>query len=316
MSDLSNSPQTICCIGEVLWDALPEGLFLGGAPLNVCYHLTVLGEQALMVSRVGNDRLGREALRNLKNRGVPAGYLQTDEEIETGFVKVNLSQKEGPDYEIIEPAAWDFISFTDSVAKLAKAADIIVFGTLGQRSEVSRKTIQQLIKGDALGVYDVNLRPPFDDPSIVRYSLREADIVKMNEDELMILAGWFSWSGQRDEAVEQLAGTFGCQQVCITCGKEGSILFNQGTWTRQEAIPVKVRDTVGSGDAFLAGFIFGMTHFKTDREGLQFASLLGAFVATKQGANPPYSLNDIINLARAKDVQLNFTKIQGDETAE
>lgn len=309
MSDSPNSPQTICCIGEVLWDALPEGLFLGGAPLNVCCHLHALGEQALMISRVGNDRLGHEAIRHLKSRGVSTQYVQTDEETETGFVEVSLSSEDGPGYEIIEPAAWDYILFTDEVKTLAKTADFVVFGTLGQRNKVSQKTTRQFIKKDTLGMYDVNLRPPYDDPSIVEHSLREADIVKMNEDELMVLADWFGWSGQREELIEQVAEVFDCQQVCITCGKDGSILFNQGTWTRQEAIPVKVRDTVGSGDAFLAAFIFGMTHFRTDQERLRFASLLGAFVATKQGANPPYSIKEIEKFALEKGADISLAKL-------
>lgn len=173
MSALSsnNSPQTICCIGEVLWDALPEGLFLGGAPLNVCCHLIALGEQALMVSRIGKDRLGHEVVRHLESRGMSTRYLQTDESAETGFVEVELSSNGGPGYEIIEPAAWDSISFTGEVEALAKKADIVVFGTLGQRSEVSRSTIQQLVKQSTLSVCDINLRPPFDDPSIVEDSL-------------------------------------------------------------------------------------------------------------------------------------------------
>lgn len=129
----------------------------------------------------------------------------------------------------------------------------------------------------------------------------------MNDDELMTLAGWFGWSGQREALVEQLAEAFGCQQVCITCGGDGSVLFNQGNRTRQEAIPVKVKDTVGSGDAFLAAYIFGMSHFQTDQERLRFASLLGAFVATKQGANPPYSLDDVANFASERGISIDFT---------
>ena len=306
MPDSSNSRQTICCVGEVLWDALPEGLFPGGAPLNVCCHLHALGEQALMVSRIGSDRLGQEIVRQLESRGMSARYLQTDEQVETGFVEVNLSVKDGPGYEIIEPAAWDFISLTDEAETLATKADIVVFGTLGQRNDVSRKTIQQFIKKSALVIYDVNLRPPYDEPSIVENSLQEADIVKMNEDELMTLAGWFGWSGQREQVVEQLADAFNCRQVCITCGRDGSALFNQGSWTRQKAIPVEVRDTVGAGDAFMAAFIFGLTRFETDRERLRFAGVLGAFVATKQGANPPYSLDDLIAFASDRGISLGF----------
>jgi fructokinase len=305
MTESLTSRYTVCCIGEVLWDALPAGLFLGGAPLNVCCHLKALGEQAVMISQVGADRLGREALRNLNAKGVRTDHIQIDSRAETGFVEVDLAKKEGPDYDIVEPAAWDFIEYNPSVQALAKEADVVVFGTLAQRNEVSRRTIQSLIKrDDVLRIYDINLRPPYNAPAIVRESLRYADIVKLNEEELIVLADWFNYPDSRGPAAERLAEEFSCRQICITCGREGAALLNEGTWTHQPGYEVEVADTIGSGDAFLAAFIYGLSHFGSDEDRLRFANLLGAFVAAKAGATPSYSPKDIKTFAKARGVQI------------
>lgn len=290
----------ILCVGEVLWDALPEGLFLGGAPLNVARHLHALGEEAIMVSRVGDDRLGREALRRLQARGMSTDLIQMDTERETGFVEVTLDEEGTPDYEIVQPVAWDALARTDPLAERAAQAAAIVFGSLAQRSETACRTVRALCAGDALKVFDVNLRPPHDERSVVEASLDIADVVKLNDHELVRMEGWFGLSGSVRETVEGLAERFACRAVCVTRGAEGSALWKDGRWWEHAGYRVRVKDTVGAGDAFLAAMLSGLLARRAGAELLDLANRLGAYVATRSGAVPAYEvgeLEDIIRMA-------------------
>ncbi|HEX7018650.1 MAG TPA: PfkB family carbohydrate kinase, partial [Gemmatimonadaceae bacterium] len=159
----SSTTSEILCVGEVLWDALPAGLFLGGAPFNVACHLRAAGARVSMVSRVGRDRLGEEALRRMPWYGVGSDLIQLDDELATGFVRVTLDDAGNPDYEILEPVAWDAIAASDPLLRRAADARAIIFGSLAQRHPVSRATIRRLWDTDALLVFDANLRPPYDD---------------------------------------------------------------------------------------------------------------------------------------------------------
>ena len=291
MSESTN----ILCIGEVLWDSLPSGLYLGGAPLNVCYHLNQFGINSAIASRVGDDRLGREAVRRIKQLGIPADLVQVDGREETGFVLIELTAKGDPQYEILEPVSWDFIEFTDLLKEKARESWGIVFGSLAQRNTVSRNTIQQLWDLDLQFVFDMNLRPPFIDKNIVHDSLLAAGIVKMNEEELGKLAGWYSLSGNMENAVESLAGKFDCPAICITRGEKGAILFYHGQWIEHRGFPVDVRDAVGAGDAFLAALLYGMLNEKEGKELLAIANATGSLIARKDGATPEYTMKDVLN---------------------
>ena len=285
----------VLCVGEVLWDALPAGLFLGGAPFNVACHLRAAGVPVAMVSRVGADRLGEEALRRAAWYGVATDLVQVDPALPTGFVRVTLEPSGDAEYEIIAPAAWDAIAPSDALLQRAAEARAIVFGSLAQRSAVTRATIERLWDTDAPLVFDVGLRPPFDDRDVVRRSLRRAAIVKLTDEELRRLAAWFDLPGGAAPAartadllptVTALAETFGCGTVCVTRGREGAALWRDGRWTEHAGFEVEVRDTVGSGDAFLAVLLAGLLSGAEDRVLLQHASLIGAYVATQSGAVP------------------------------
>ena len=276
----------ILCVGEVLWDALPEGLFLGGAPFNVACHLSAAGVQAAMVSRIGDDRLGEEILRRAARYGVGSDLIQVDASLPTGFVRVAVDASGNPAYEICEPAAWDAIAPTEALLARAAKARAIVFGSLAQRQAVTRATIERLWDSTAMMVFDVNLRPPYDDRDAVRRSLQRADVVKLSHLELRRVAQWYGLPDDARAAVTGLAETFACPIVCLTRGAEGAALWHDGTWTEHPGYTVEVRDTVGAGDAFLAVLLAGLLSGGSDASLLQHANLIGAYVATQYGAVP------------------------------
>jgi fructokinase len=279
------SPE-ILCVGEVLWDALPEGLFLGGAPFNVACHLRAAGTPVSMVSRVGHDRLGEEALRRAARYGVGIDLVQVDDTLPTGFVSVTVDDAGIPTYEIVAPAAWDAITTSDALLARAADARAIVFGSLAQRHATSRRTVERLLDSKALKVFDVNLRPPFEDREVVWRSLQQADVVKLSEAEMNRVADWFDLRGGLRDTAAGLAESFGCSVVCITRGSNGAALWHEGAWTEHPGFTVEVKDTVGAGDAFLAVLLVGLLAGGDDGMLLQNANLIGAYVATQFGALP------------------------------
>lgn len=282
----------VLCVGEVLWDSLPSGLFLGGAPFNVACHLRAAGVPVSLVSRVGADRLGEEATARVARYGVGTDLVQVDHGLPTGFVRVRVSQDGDASYEILAPAAWDAIEATDQLLARAAAARAIVFGSLAQRAPASRATIERLWDTEALLVFDPNLRPPDDDVRIVRRSLERAAMVKVTVRELRQLARWFELPGGTNEnvpllrTVAALAEAFKVHTVCVTRGREGAALWRDGRWAEHPGFEVEVRDTVGTGDAFLAVLLAGLLGGADDQSALHHASLMGAYVATQTGAVP------------------------------
>jgi fructokinase len=287
-SPASAAASEVLCVGEVLWDSLPEGLFLGGAPFNVACHLRAAGTPVSMVSRVGNDRLGDEVLRRATRYGVGVDLMQVDAALPTGFVRVRVDERGNGNYEICEPAAWDAIEATEMLLARAARARAIVFGSLAQRNAVSRATIERFwsVAADALMVFDVNLRPPYEDADVVQRSLEHTDVVKMSSAELVRLSEWFGWKGSAPSRMRRLSEQFGCGVVCVTRGGEGAALLHDGAFTEHPGFPAEVRDTVGAGDAFLAVLLSGLLAGHSDAELLQHANLMGAYVVTQFGALP------------------------------
>ncbi len=283
----------ILCIGEVLWDALPAGLFLGGAPFNVACHLHALGEDVALVSRVGDDVLGREALRRLEERGMSTDLVQVDSSLQTGFVKVALDGNGTPAYEIVEPVAWDALARTDALTARAAQAAAIVFGSLAQREAATRQTVRALCETEALKVFDMNLRPPFINRSIVEASLSMADVVKLNEDELRQMSAWFDLPDAPEAALTTVSSRFNCRVACLTRGSRGGILLRDERCTEHAGYQVKVQDTIGAGDAFLAALLVGLLSGYSDGDLLEVANRLGAYVATVSGGAPAYEITEL-----------------------
>lgn len=276
----------ILCLGEVLWDALPAGLFLGGAPLNVACHLREAGRGVRLASRVGNDELGREVLRRMTRRGLATDLVQVDRELPTGFVIVALDEAGSPSFDVVEPSAWDRLELTDELVHAAKQADAVVFGSLAQRSKTSRETIQRVIREAKLSVFDINLRPPFDDLATVVACLPHSTIVKLNDEELIRLANHLGLEGSEEEQARGLSARFGIETVCVTRGARGSALLCAGLWVRDPGFPVRVADAVGAGDSFLATLLAELLAGTQPGEALWQANAVGAFVASRSGATP------------------------------
>lgn len=281
-----NSSSQVLCIGEILWDALPEGLFPGGAPLNVCYHLNRLGVRSRIVSCVGNDRLGWEILRRIRNKNMDVGLIQKSAKLETGFVEVTLDKSKDADYKILKPVAWDEIQLLPEITKAAKESWGVVFGSLAQRNDISRRTIQTLFDLPVQKIFDINLRPPFTDREIIEQSLDAADIVKMNVSELKALIAWFNLPESFPQACRVLAENFNCQTVCVTRDAAGACIWHEGEWAEHQGYEVEVVDTIGSGDAFLAALIYGIIHRFDPPELLDAANKIGSSIAAHQGAMP------------------------------
>jgi fructokinase len=288
----------ILCFGEILWDALPDGLFLGGAPFNVACHLHALGEPVAFVSRVGDDTLGDEATRRLTARGLKADLLQIDDSLPTGFVRVDFDATGEPDYEIVEPAAWDAITLSDPLWQRGRHARALVYGSLAQRTGTTRQTLHRLWELDVVCVYDVNLRSPYDDRAVVEPSLRAADIVKLNDAELRRLRDWFGLPDGPEAAMAALGDTFDCSSVCVTWGGDGARLWREGAHTHHPGHPADVADTVGAGDAFLAALLCGGLQGREAADMLDLANRLGAYVASHSGAFPDYDVDGLDDLAQ------------------
>lgn len=283
----------ILCFGEVLWDSLPRGLFPGGAPLNVAYHLRKLGLDPLLVTAVGRDRLGEELLRRLHFWALDARGVVEDPERSTGLSRVTLVDG-SPEFEIAADAAWDRIKLSPTVVELAAGCAAIVFGSLAQRSPNNRARLATLLElcPAALRVFDVNLRAPFDDSGLVWELSRHADLVKINDHELEALLGEPSLPGEYGEAVRRFADRAGVRQVCLTAGSRGAGLLLDGRWTWRAARPVPVRDSVGAGDAFLAALLFGrLRGDELPERTLRRAGRLARFLVTQDGATPAYRLD-------------------------
>lgn len=281
--------HTVLGIGELLWDCFGDARKPGGAPANVAFHAAQLGDQALISSRVGRDEAGDELLDALCKRGLSTAAIQRDAAHATGRVTVDTARKDRPAYTIPEDAAWDHIEWDDSLRRAAAQASAICFGTLAQRSPVSRASIKRAldVAERALLVYDVNLRPPWYDRVIIESSLRRCHVAKLNEDEAVALASLL------DLGTEGVAGfaaalrkRFGVEVVCVTRADKGCVAFSSGAHVDVPACQCEVVDAVGAGDAFSAALIHGLLAQRPLGDAVGFANQVGALVASHQGAMP------------------------------
>lgn len=283
---------TIVGLGEVLWDDLPTGKMLGGAPANFAYVSTQLGNQGIVASRVGADENGREILEKLAPVGVDESYIQTDENHPTGIVSVALENGQ-PSYKIVENVAWDFLELTDDWRELAEKADAVCFGSLAQRNEVSRKTILDFLtytRLESLKIFDVNLRQNFYDFEILRDSFSAANVVKLNHEELPKICELFEIEGADEkEQARNLYQYFDLTFLCLTRGANGSLLISGDELDEHTGIKIKIADTIGAGDAFTAAMTHGILREWNLREINDFANKTGAFVASQTGAMPNFS---------------------------
>jgi fructokinase len=284
---------TIIGLGEILWDMLPSGKQLGGAPANFAHHANALGNQGVVVSAVGEDKLGHQILRQLKNLCLNRRYVAINKTKPTGTVSVTLDDKGHPSYTIHQQVAWDFIAKTPSLKKLAKRTHAVCFGSLAQRSYLSRNTIQTFLKdipSEALRIFDINLRQSFYSKEIIDSSLRLANVFKINEEELAIVANLLLFAENQSERtiLKLLAIRYNLRLIALTKGDKGSLLYSEGQFSTHRGYPTQVVDTVGAGDSFTAALTVGM--LKKHKLGRinDNANRLAAFVCSQTGATPKY----------------------------
>jgi fructokinase len=290
-------PSTVVSIGEVVWDIFPDHRVLGGAPLNVAYHLSTLGIATRMVSRLGTDDLGRETLEKITALGLATDGMQQDSHHTTGRVTVTVDAYNEPSFDIVAPAAWDFID--EKAAGRAAGGDrfLLVFGTLAQRAPASRAAVRALWQRAAVRCYDVNLRPPFTTRELVLDSLTAADVVKMNEKEIAVIAGWTDTAANdKAQTAKNLLDRYNLEVVLVTEGDAGAWLVCPQGHFSHPGFPVEVADTVGAGDAFFATFIEGYLTKRPWPECLARANHRGAYVASQPGATPPMAAYRYSNL--------------------
>ncbi len=283
-------PYTIIGLGEILWDLFEDGKELGGAPCNCAFHATGLGHRGVPLSRAGEDRLGDEILGAVADLGMPTDYVQRDPEHPTGTVIVKLDETGTPDFTIVEDVAWDYMEADEAWLALAGGSHAVCFGTLGQRSPQSRRTIQRVLAeaGDALRVCDINFRQHFYCHEVVTESLAAATVLKLNEREVRQLRELLR-PGCRDgddAFMRGLMADCGLDLACITLGPQGCRLLTVDEAVSRPVPPTQVVDTVGSGDAFTAGLVVKHLDGGSLEAVADAANLLGAHVAGCRGATP------------------------------
>jgi fructokinase len=279
----------ILAVGEVLWDLLPTGKQLGGAPANFTYHCRSLGARAQLITRIGDDDLGEQVRERFRLLGLPTETVQVDPAWPTGTVSVSLAADGQPRFTIHEQVAWDRITADDAGLAEARAADAVCFGSLAQRSEPARRAIRALVSAarpEALRVFDVNLRPPFIDRDAIAGSLELADVLKLNDQELPALAAMFDLPAGVREAMAELAGRFGLSLVALTRGAGGSLLLGDGRWSDNPGRPAEVCDTIGAGDSFTACLVVGLLAGRPLDAINRHANEVAAFVCSQPGGTP------------------------------
>lgn len=297
-----NEPVQVLGLGELLWDCFPDRRRPGGAPANVAYHVQQLGLKAAVVSRVGQDELGREICEFLIANGLSVELVQIDPHRQTGTVTISPTSSHDMSYYFLENSAWDFLAPTPALLEASASAKAICFGTLAQRRPMTRETIHDCLKrasSDCLVVYDVNLRPPFFAKDWIFKSLERANIVKMNADEVVVLRDLLELTA--DDQVQfcrMLLGQYDqLELVCVTRGGNGCLAVTRDESIELPGIHVEIADTVGAGDAFTGAVIFGRLEKWPLQKTLDLANLFGSMVASQPGAMP--DLHDSLMAAKS-----------------
>lgn len=292
---MTENKFTIVGLGEVLWDDLPTGKMLGGAPSNFAYVSTRLGDHGIVASRVGTDDNGREILEKFCAVEVDESHIQIDEEHPSGIVSVMLENGQ-PSYKIVESVAWDFLELNDDWCKLAEKADAVCFGSLAQRNEKSRTTIQDFLtytRLESLKIFDVNLRQNFYSFEVLRDSFSAANVVKLNHEELPKICELFEIEGANEkEKARNLYQHFDLNFLCLTRGANGSLLISGDELDEHFGIKIKIADTIGAGDAFTAAMTHGILREWDLKKINDLANKIGAFVASQTGAMPSFENTD------------------------
>lgn len=284
----------IVCYGEVLVDVFPDVEKIGGAPLNVANRLASFRNEVSIISAIGKDQIGCNIITFLEEANIDTSLIQKKENLDSGYVSVSLDKKGAATYEIIEPVAWDNITFEASQKTTVQSADAFIYGSLVGRQEVSRNTLFKLLENATYKVFDVNLRAPFYSYDNLFNLMKHADFIKFNDEELYEIAFHF---GSTFKGLEQniafISKLIETKTICVTKGKFGAVLYHNGKFIYNSGYLIDVEDTVGAGDSFLGALIHNILAEKPLQESINYACAVGALVASNKGANPKLSLQKI-----------------------
>lgn len=285
------------CFGEILWDVFPTHKKIGGAPLNVAIRLASMGNEVGIISRVGKGKKGKQLIQFLNENAVATLAVQIDEQYKTGKVKVTLDEKGSASYDIMQPRAWDNIQLTDAAITLVKEADIFIYGSLASRNEVTSNTLNELLKFAKYKIFDVNLRQPHYTAAVLENLMVQADFIKFNDDEIYEVATLLGSTDQSfDHNILFIAEKTKAKCICVTRGSQGAVLYIDSTFYYNSGYHVEVVDTVGAGDSFLATITSKLMNNDDPQEAIDHACAIGALVASREGANPVITAEDITNL--------------------
>lgn len=286
--------KQIVCYGEVLWDMLPTGKKLGGAPLNVALRMQSYGCLTEVISSIGNDAAGNGIVEQMKMSNATTVYIQVSQNFATSEVLVTLNEAGSASYEIKMPCAWDDIQFLEKDIAAVNSADAFIYGSLVARQQTSRETLFALIKASQFKVFDVNLRAPHYELNTLLPLMKQADFIKFNDDEIFELS--LAMSGKKlslEESIRFFSEETQTPSICVTLGANGAVLFQDNEFVYNKGYNVKVADTVGAGDSFLATLIYQLLKGANAVTALDYACAVGAIVASKEGANPMINNKEI-----------------------
>jgi fructokinase len=296
MKEEATTTHKLVCYGEILWDILPSGALPGGAPMNVAYHLHKLQREVALITTVGNDDYGTALVNLLAQWGIGTEHCQVSSFYPTGIVHAQANDHFEMSYDIVYPSAWDFITWDDRYISLLQEADHLVFGSLACRNYTSANTLFKLLESAKNKVLDINIRPPHYSRIVLEQLLQQADILKLNQAELELIAGWYSPLHTVTDKVQLIQDRFLIDTIVVTLGDKGALLCMDGNCYEHPGYPVQVADTVGSGDAFLAAFLSQLIDRSPPETMLDFACAMGALIASYRGACPEYHTAEIKKL--------------------
>ena len=289
--------KSIICFGETLWDVFSNEKKPGGAPMNVAVHLKRFGYHPKLISRVGKDLLGEALIGFLNEKQIDTDAIQTDSKYPTGVVNVLIADNGDAKYDIVYPSAWDFIDFPEALVQPGDEEKILVFGSLASRNDHSQNTLFRLLQSVDVALFDVNFREPYYSKNLIELLLFKSDIVKLNEHELRIIGIWLGMSHENTESIcRKLAENYTLAHIILTLGGDGAMVLKDGVFYHQKGYKVDVKDTVGSGDSFLAAYMANFLNGASVEKCLQMACATGAFVASNIGAVPEYQVHNILNI--------------------
>lgn len=306
---LSNQPSAVC-FGEILWDVLPNASMPGGAPMNVAYHLNKLGINTTLISRVGDDEPGKKLLDLLSSWQLSTKYLQIDSKYRTSEVIAVVGDNHEVTYDILFPVAWDHISYEQEFETLLKNTDALVFGSLVTRNNISANTLRTALEVANYKVFDINLRSPHYSANTINQLLPQTNLLKLNAAELLVVAGWYNSAVKTDEdSIRFFQDEFNIEEILVTRGSKGASYYTPFSRLDYTAYKVEVADTIGSGDAFLAGFLAKKLQKQCLDASVSYAAALGAFVTKHHGACPDYTVEDLENFKAEKEIEIRSGKI-------